>query len=247
MRRKEMASSGENEKGEVHPETNGEITLAFFVRKNCLILLSEIIRFDCFNLSNPELNSEVQMQMKWFLTIALIAGIVGTGCSKKKAQEQLLAEAQQYEAQEDVENALNVYEELSHRFPQSPHADSILQKLGMIYLNHKEQYQRAIDAYERLIKKYPESKYQAQSLFMVGYIYANHLKDYEHAKESYNKFLDKYPQHELVTSVKWELEHLGKDISDIDIFADSKEEQETKSSTDTPAEATAKSGPKAKH
>ena len=38
------------------------------------------------------------------------------------------------------------------------------------------------------------------------------------ARIEYLAFLEKYPDHELVPSVKWEMENLGKDISDIDIF-----------------------------
>ena len=174
----------------------------------------------------------------------LMSVILAAGCAKKMSEEQLFAEAQKFEAKEDIDGALKAYEELSDRFPQSPHADSVLQKLGMIYLNKKEEFGKAVAAYERLVEKFPQSKYQAQSLFMIGYIYANHVKDFDKAKSYYNQFLEKYPQHELTTSVQWELDHLGKDISDIDIFANSKEEQ--KPADGTPAKKTGKAGVTAK-
>jgi tetratricopeptide (TPR) repeat protein len=191
------------------------------------------------------------MIKKLLPSIVLIGGIVWYSCAKKMTEEQLFAEAQKFEAQEDVENALKIYEELSDRFPKSPHADSVLQKLGMIYLNHDEQFDKAVAAYERLLKNHPQSRYRVQSLFMIGYIYANHIKDLDKAREAYNAFLKKYPQHELVTSVQWELENLGKDISDIDIFANSKDGQKTTETTTAPAEGTAnpgnaRSGPKVK-
>jgi outer membrane protein assembly factor BamD (BamD/ComL family) len=179
---------------------------------------------------------------KRFLAILLIGGIVWLGCAKKKSEEQLLAEARKFEVQEDFENATKVYEELISRFPNSPHADENLQKLGLIYLNQKEQYEKAIAAYERLLEKYPQSSSQPQALFMIGYIYANHLKDFDKAKQYYNMFLEKYPEHELLTSVQWELEHLGKDISEIDIFAGSKDAQEKTDGTTAAAKETKKSG-----
>jgi TolA-binding protein len=184
------------------------------------------------------------MIRKSLLPVFLISAILAIGCSKKKSEEQLFAEAQKFEAQEDIDGALKIYEELSDRFPQSSHADSVLQKLGMIYLNKKEEFEKAAATYKRLVEKFPQSKYQAQSLFMVGYIYANHIKDFDKAKTYYDQFLEKYPEHELTTSVQWELEHLGKDISEIDIFANTKGDQQK--TNGTPAGETAKSGAKAK-
>jgi len=166
------------------------------------------------------------MIRKIFLPALLIGLSVAFGCAKKMSEEQLFAEAQKFEAAENVDGALKIYEELSARFPSSAHADSVLQKLGMIYLNKKEQYEKAVGAYQRLVDKFPQSKYQPQSLFMIGYIYANHVKDFDKAKTYYNKFVEKYPEHELTASVQWELQHLGKDIGDIDIFANSKDGQE---------------------
>lgn len=184
------------------------------------------------------------MIRKLLYSAFLMSIILAVGCSKKMSEEQLFAEAQKFEAKEDIDGALKVYEELSDRFPKSPHADSVLQKLGMIYLNKKEEYAKAVTAYERLVEKFPQSKYQAQSLFMIGYIYANHIKDLDKAKGYYNQFLEKYPQHELTTSVQWELDHLGRDISEIDIFTNSTEGQQP--ADGTPAEKSSKAGTTAK-
>jgi len=171
----------------------------------------------------------------------LLVGIVFAACSKKMSEEQLFAEAQKLEAREDIDGALKIYENLSDRFPDSPHADSVLQKLGMIYLNKKEQFGKAVAVYERVVEKFPQSRYQPQSLFMIGYIYANHLKDFDKAKTYYDKFVEKYPDHELVASVQWELQHLGKDISDIDIFANSKDGEDKTDGEAPPAQENARS------
>jgi TolA-binding protein len=181
------------------------------------------------------------MMKKWFSLAVLMSLVAAIGCSRKMSEEQLFAEAQKFEAQEDIDGALKIYEELSVRFPDSPHADSVLQKLGMIYLNKKEQFEKAAATYERIVEKFPQSRHQAQSLFMIGYIYANHLKNFDKAKEYYNKFLATYPEHELTASVEWELRNLGKDISEIDIFANSKDGENQGDGTTSPASETAKS------
>jgi len=156
--------------------------------------------------------------VKQLLAAACVLFFVGLGCSKKMSEEQLFAEAQQFEAKEDIDGALKIYEELNERFPNSLHADSVLQKLGMIYLNKKAQFDKAVATYERLVEKFPQSKYLPQSMFMIGYIYANHVKNFDKAKDYYDQFIAKYPEHELTASVQWELQHLGKDISEINIF-----------------------------
>jgi outer membrane protein assembly factor BamD (BamD/ComL family) len=181
---------------------------------------------------------EINQMTKKLLWSAFLLVVAVAGCSKKMSEEQLFAEAQKFEAKEDVDGALKIYEELNDRFPASAHADSVLQKLGMFYLNKKGQFEKAIAAYERIVDKFPQSKYQPQALFMIGYIYANHLKNFEQAKIYYDKFIEKYPEHELTASVQWELQHLGKDISEVNIF-DNTANNEDK--TDGAAQKTAKS------
>ncbi len=77
-------------------------------------------------------------------------------------------------------------------------------------------YQEAIDSYQQLISKYPNGKYCAQSQFMTGFIYANEMKEYEKARTAYQKFIDTYPNHEMIKDARWELDHLGSDINEIE-------------------------------
>ena len=139
-------------------------------------------------------------------------------------EEKLRAEIEKYESHEQFDEALVLYNSLLARFPNYAKRDSILQKIGLIYLNNQEQYQRAIDAFQLLLRETPESRHAAQSQFMVGYIYANHIKDLEKARVAYETFKEKYPEHELTPSVDWELAHLGKDISELDFIANAKNE-----------------------
>jgi outer membrane protein assembly factor BamD (BamD/ComL family) len=74
----------------------------------------------------------------------------------------------------------------------------------------------AIDAYQEIVKLYPKSPQAPQCQFMVGYLYANHLKNKDQAKAAYQTFIRDYPEHELVKDAQWELDHLGKDVNEIE-------------------------------
>jgi len=74
----------------------------------------------------------------------------------------------------------------------------------------------AISAYQEIVKRFPKSPQAAQCQFMVGYLYANHLKDLNLAKDAYQTFLRNYPEDALVKDAQWELDHLGKDVNEID-------------------------------
>lgn len=149
----------------------------------------------------------------------LLAPLLLLSCSKQKTEKELLADIQQLETAEDFGNAAKSIEEYLRRFPARPQAPELMNKLAMIYATSEKDFESAVAMHRKLIDKYPESKYAVQSQFMIGYIYANEIKDYDRARTEYERFLRKYPDHELVPSVKWELENLGKELSEIDIFA----------------------------
>jgi len=147
------------------------------------------------------------------------------GCAKKMTEEQLYGEAQKLEQQQDIDKLIKVYEELVDRFPKSQKADFALYKLALVYQNNKQEFTKAVACHERLMKEYPESKYVSQSHFMSAFIYANDLKNLDKARAAYSSFVEKFPDHELVPSIKWELEHLGKDINQIELFNSPKVEK----------------------
>jgi len=147
------------------------------------------------------------------------------GCSRKMSEEQLYEEAKKFEQQQDIDKVIKLYEELVDRFPKSQKADFALYKLALVYQNNKQEFAKAVASHERLMKDYPQSKYLSQSHFMSAFIYANDLKDLEKARAAYTSFVEAYPDHELVPSVKWELEHLGKDINQIELFNSPKVEK----------------------
>ncbi|HEX9653223.1 MAG TPA: tetratricopeptide repeat protein [bacterium] len=151
------------------------------------------------------------MKNQRVLPILLIA-LVAFSC-KKKSEDELRLLAQDFEKQEKFEDAMQSYENLAESYPKGQYVEETLIRMAFIAYNNLNDFNRAIDLHKGLIKDYPGSKFVGQSRFMIGYIYANDLKDYDNARLCYTEFLEKHPDSELVDSVKWELEHLGKDVN----------------------------------
>ena len=87
--------------------------------------------------------------------------------------------------------------------------------IGDIYMNDLRDFEKALAEYRVVLNNHKGSKEEALAQFMIGYIYANVLKDFDKARSEYQVFLDRFPQHELYPSVKFEINHLGKDINEI--------------------------------
>ncbi len=93
-------------------------------------------------------------------------------------------------------------------------------------LQKEGKYQEAVSVYNKLIKKYPQSKFAPQAQFMIGFIYANEVQDLDLAAKAYEKFLLVYPDHDMAKDAKWELDHLGEDINDIEDLTEKSEAEE---------------------
>ncbi len=159
--------------------------------------------------------------MNRFATVAitfLLVLLFVISCGQKKTKEQLFAEAKRYERDEQFEDALKTFELLVKTYPEATNVDSVLFRVGQIYSNNIADFKSSVKTHQRLIKECPDSHLAAQSLFMIGYHYANSIGELDSAKVYYQKFIDKFPDNELVNSVKWELDHLGQDINDIDFL-----------------------------
>ena len=85
-------------------------------------------------------------------------------------------------------------------------------------LYNNQEYQKAIDNFKKVIDQYPNGKFTATSIFLIGFISNNYTKDLDQAKEYYELFIKKYPEHDMISSAKYELENLGKDIESLPIF-----------------------------
>ncbi|MEE4312222.1 MAG: tetratricopeptide repeat protein [candidate division KSB1 bacterium] len=140
------------------------------------------------------------------------------GCGERMTKEQMFALAEKHETQDNYESAMKTYSKIVKKFPDSEMADQAQYKIAYIYSNNLNDFEKSVESHKLLLEKYPESKYAVQSLFMIGFIYANNIQDLEKAKEYYKKFLETYPENELVSSVQWELDHLGQDINEIEFL-----------------------------
>ena len=155
----------------------------------------------------------------WYFHLSMIVllAVMIMGCGEKLTEEQMYAKASEFENDKNIEEAIGYYEKIVDTFPESDASAETLYKLGVYYANHVKDFEKSVNAYKRLIEQYPNSSFVVQSSFMIGYRYANDIKDMEKAKTAYQDFLKKYPEHELASSVQWELDHLGEDISSIEI------------------------------
>ncbi len=162
------------------------------------------------------------------------------------SEAELRDQIKNHESRQEFDSVLLLSQALLQRFPKAEGSDEVLQRIGMICLNHQQQYQRAVDAFQQLVADFPQSRHVPQAQFMIGYIYANHIKDLERARTAYTTFKQKYPDHELVPSVDWELEHLGQDVSDLNLFTDSKDNPAAPAATEGATSKKTPTGPNAK-
>ena len=153
--------------------------------------------------------------MRWYL--ATLSLIFVLSCGQSLTEEQLRAKAKDFENKEQWTEAVETYQKLLENFPDSKRADEDLYTMGVIQANNLKDFVESIQTYGSLIEEYPQSIHVMKAAFMIGYLYANDIKDLDKAREAYQVFLQKYPDHELASSVKWELDHLGQDISEIEL------------------------------
>ncbi len=98
-------------------------------------------------------------------------------------------------------------------------APSATELFTLAQTSHSEaRYADAVLQYSRYTTDFPDSTQAAKCQFMVAYLYANELDQIEQARAAYESFLENYPDSELRSSAEWELEHLGENLSDIEVI-----------------------------
>ncbi len=83
----------------------------------------------------------------------------------------------------------------------------------------QQNFKKALECYEKIVEINPGSARAGEAQFMVGFLYANNLNEIEKARTAYERFLEIYGESAdsgLVISVQWELDHLGRDVSEIE-------------------------------
>lgn len=150
--------------------------------------------------------------MKRFLVLAI--AVAAVQCSKP-SEEELFKRAVDAQKTNQIDAAIEAYEQLLADYPQSPNAPEALYALGSIYQGTKNNYRAAIGKYRLLVEKHPRFGATSNALFMVGFIYNNELKQIDSARWAYEEFLKRYPGNPLTESAQFELANLGKAPSEI--------------------------------
>jgi len=136
-------------------------------------------------------------RMMKILFILTIIGVFVSGCGSNQTAEELFSGAENARNEKDIKTQYLI---------------------GDIYMNDLRDFDSAIAAYVDVVNNFSGTNQEAQAQFMIGYIYANILNDNSQAELNYKNFLDRFPDHELAPSVQFELDHLGKDINEIDVL-----------------------------
>jgi len=95
------------------------------------------------------------------------------------------------------------------------HRAEYYKKAAMLY-GQAHNWSQSIALIDTFISRFPQHEYAPELLhFKAFYIDEEGLKDLEQARINYLKFLDLYPDHELVKSVLFSLENLGKPAEEV--------------------------------
>jgi TolA-binding protein len=150
-----------------------------------------------------------------FSILCLSLILIISGCSSKSDKE-YMAEAEKNIQGKNISEAISSYEKVLENYPESENAPEALYQIAVLYqnklvknLSEYESLNKAAGLYKDVYNKYPESKRAPSSLFMSAFIQANDLKKFEEATSGYKLFLQKYPNHELSSSAREELNHMG--------------------------------------
>lgn len=144
------------------------------------------------------------------LTLLIVA------CGVSKTAEELWQASEKEVNAKKYHKAIKSLRTLVATYPDHPLAPRAQFQIGDMYMNNVDDIPGSLEEYRTTTKLYPNSDEGVKALFMVGFVNANHLEDYEAAKRAYIEFLHRYPNHELIPSVRFELENLGKPVEEID-------------------------------
>ncbi len=77
-------------------------------------------------------------------------------------------------------------------------------------------FKKAVDLYTMLLEKYPQNEHNYKAQFMIGFICSEELKDYDQARMAMQKVVELYPDCDLADDAQWMLDHMGKNLEDIE-------------------------------
>ncbi|MFC1618681.1 tol-pal system YbgF family protein [Candidatus Neomarinimicrobiota bacterium] len=159
------------------------------------------------------------MRLKiWTFTVSLLLLIAA--CGVKQTAEQLWDSSEQALKARKYSRAIKSLETLISAYPDHAITPRAKLQIGDIYMNNMNKIDNSLEAYGEAAENYPNTEEGAKALFMVGFVNANHLQDLGAAEDAYLDFLHRYPNHELIPSVRFELENLGRSIDEIEALQD---------------------------
>ncbi len=158
--------------------------------------------------------------MKKIISIFLLLFAMAA-CNSHNDKKYFESASAKYKAN-DFAGAVIEYEKLLNEYPNSEYAEDAYFAVAGIYQMNKvpklskvESARKAVEYFQEYYKHFPKSDKAPKALFMIGFTRANDLHEYDSAGIAYREFLNKYPNHELVPSVKLELDNLGKTPEEI--------------------------------
>ena len=153
-------------------------------------------------------------------SICLLLLLLFIACGVRQTAEELWSSSKREVQARRYRKAIQVLEKLVAAYPEHALAPRAQFQVGDIYMNNINDLHSSVAAYQETTSRYPDTDEGVKALFMVGFVYANHLGDYEAARRAYLGFRDQYPNHELIPSVQFELENLGKSADEIEALKD---------------------------
>lgn len=124
--------------------------------------------------------------------------------------EELWIKVESAKANKNWDSTQLVCRKILTQYPSGKYASWARFGLAESY-RYKNQPREALDNYKIFYSEHHTMQPSALSLFLIGYIYNNNLQMRDSAKYYFEIFLQTFPHHDLIPSVKFELESMGKD------------------------------------
>jgi len=91
------------------------------------------------------------------IILAFTVTLLLLSCGEKvPAENELFARAQEYEAIQEFNQALQSYDTIIEKYPDSPNRYKAIFMKGYIYTEYLKDKNKAIDAFDRLLADYPD-------------------------------------------------------------------------------------------
>jgi len=149
------------------------------------------------------------------LNVLLAFTLLTHAACSKKTDEELMSKAVEEHKSDNVEAALEAYQEVIDEFPESPRVPEAMYARAILFHDTQKDSRKSVEILRQLVAKFPDHATSSNALFLTGFIYNNELKIYDSARVVYQEFLKRFPTSPLVGDAKFELENLGKDPAEI--------------------------------